>query len=72
MEHFWSTLAIVKVGQVQKIISLFFKYKYYLGISKPTPCGQDGEVSQDFSTLEELNKFKMRKTFWWQVNEDHL
>ena len=24
VEHFWSTLAIVKVGQVQKIISLFF------------------------------------------------
>jgi len=44
VEHFWSTLAIVKIGQ-------------------------DGEVSQDFSKLEELNKFKMRKTFWWQNGE---
>ena len=24
-------------------------------------------MSQDFSMIEELNKFKMRKTFWWQV-----
>ena len=31
------------------------------------PTTQDGVVSQDFSMMEELNKFKMRKTFWWQV-----
>jgi len=44
VEHFWPTLAIVKIGK-------------------------DGVVSQDFSMIEELNKFKMRKTFWWQNGE---
>jgi len=44
VEHFWPTLAIVKIGQ-------------------------DGVVSQDFAMIEELNKFKMRKTFWWQNGE---
>ena len=52
-------------------ITFFLKYKYFFGISKLTPRAQDGQISQDFSKLEELNKFKMRKTFWWQVNEDH-